>query len=231
MEIFHHNGQLKTTYNYKDGRLDGPLEVFYETGQLESKRFYKNGELDGLLETYYDNGQLKSKGNYQEGKKVGTSERYHSNGQLKTKNNYKGGKLDGVHEIYHENGSLRHKGNFKEGNLINWLQPKTGGYEWNSGLTVFLKNRYIRLDNELLQPNSICHGGVDLNSALKRRNYGSIWNTGISIWTNSVHSNTKTNKDLKRKRNSRRESQRRVMHQTNPLNHGWIVSIVEVNHE
>jgi hypothetical protein len=55
---------------------------------------------------------------------------------------------------------LRHKGNFKEGNLINWLQPKTGGYEWNSGLTVFLKNRYIRLDNELLQPNSICHGGV-----------------------------------------------------------------------
>ena len=40
MEIFHHNGQLKTTYNYKDGRLDGPLEVFYETGQLESKRFY-----------------------------------------------------------------------------------------------------------------------------------------------------------------------------------------------
>ena len=75
------------------------------------------------------------------------------------------------------------------------------------------------------------HGGVDLNSALKRRNYGSIWNTGISIWTNSVHSNTKTNKDLKRKRNSRRESQRRVMHQTNPLNHGWVVSIVEVNHE
>ncbi len=57
------------------------------------------------------------------------------------------------------------------------------------------------------------YGGVDLNSALKRRNYGSIWNTGIRIWTNSVHSNTKTNKDLKRKRNSKRESQRRVMHQ------------------
>ena len=57
------------------------------------------------------------------------------------------------------------------------------------------------------------YGRVDLNSALKRRNYGSIWNTGIRIWTNSVHSNTKTNKDLKRKRNSKRESQRRVMHQ------------------
>ena len=66
------------------------------------------------------------------------------------------------------------------------------------------------------------YGGVDLNSALKRRNYGNIWNTGIRIWTNSVHSNTKTNKGLKRKRNSIIESQRRVMHQTNLLNHGGI---------
>ena len=70
------------------------------------------------------------------------------------------------------------------------------------------------------QTNLLSDGGVDLNSALKRRNYGSIWNTGIGIWTNSVHSNTKTNKDLKRKRNSRIQSQRRVMHQTNLLNHG-----------
>ena len=62
------------------------------------------------------------------------------------------------------------------------------------------------------QTNILSYGGVDLNSALKRRNYGNIWNTGIRIWTNSIHSNTKTNKDLKRKRNSIIESQRRVMH-------------------
>ena len=71
----------------------------------------------------------------------------------------------------------------------------------------------IKLQKIMHQTNPLNHGGVDLNSALKRRNYGSIWNTGIRIWTNSVHSNTKTNKDLKRKRNSKRESQRRVMHQ------------------
>ena len=28
MEIYHDNGQLKTTYNYKDGKLDGPLVHF-----------------------------------------------------------------------------------------------------------------------------------------------------------------------------------------------------------
>ena len=33
----------------------------------------------------------------------------------------------------------------------------------------------------------------------------------------------KTNKDLKRKRNSRRESQRRVMHQKNLLNHRGVI--------
>jgi hypothetical protein len=43
---------------------------------------------------------------------------------------------------------------------MTWFQPKTGGNEWNSGLTVFRQDRYIRLDNKLLQPNSICHGGV-----------------------------------------------------------------------
>ena len=70
--------------------------------------------------------------------------------------------------------------------------------------------------------NLVRYGGVDLNSALKRRNYGSIWNTGTRIWTNSVHSNTKTNKDSETKGNSRRGLQGRVMHQTNLLNHGGV---------
>ena len=81
-------------------------------------------------------------------------------------------------------------------------------------LTKGMEEKYIKFYKKfILQTKTLSDGGVDLNSALKRRNYGSIWNTGIRIWTNSVHSNTKTNKDLKRKRNSKRESQRRVMHQ------------------
>ena len=60
--------------------------------------------------------------------------------------------------------------------------------------------------------NLISHGGVDLNTALKRRNYGSNGNTGLCIWANSICSNRKINKDTERKKNSRRELQRRIMH-------------------
>ena len=77
--------------------------------------------------------------------------------------------------------------------------------------------------------NIFRNGGVDLNSALKRRNFGSIWNTRVCVWTDSIYSGSKTNKQTKRKRNSRRGLQGRLMHQTNQLNHGGIVSFAELN--
>ena len=47
-------------------------------------------------------------------------------------------------------------------------------------------------------------------------------NTGICVWTNSIYSGSKTNKQTKRKRNSRRELQVRSMHQTNLLSDGGV---------
>ena len=47
-------------------------------------------------------------------------------------------------------------------------------------------------------------------------------NTGICVWTDSIYSGSKTYKQTKRKRNSRRELQGRLMHQTNQFNHGGI---------
>jgi hypothetical protein len=75
-------------------------------------------------------------------------------------------------------------------------------------------------ENLILCSKTLCYGGVDLNSALKRRNFGSIWNTRVCVWTDSIYSGSKTNKQTKRKRNSRRGLQGRLMHQTNQLNHG-----------
>ena len=62
------------------------------------------------------------------------------------------------------------------------------------------------------QLNLLSDGGVISNSALKRGNYGSNGNTGFCIWTNSICSNRKINKDPERKKNSRRELQRGIMH-------------------
>ena len=79
--------------------------------------------------------------------------------------------------------------------------------------------------------NLISYGRVDLNGALNRKNYGNrrMGNTGICVWTDSIYSGSKTYKQTKRKRNSRRELQGRLMHQTNQFNHGGIVSFAELS--
>jgi len=68
--------------------------------------------------------------------------------------------------------------------------------------------------------NLVRYGRVDLNGALNRKNYGNrrVGNIGICVWTDSIYSGSKTNKQTKRKRNSRRELQGRLMHQTNQFN-------------
>ena len=53
---------------------------------------------------------------------------------------------------------------------------------------------------------------VEQNSELKRGNYGRISSNGIYFWTRGIYSRGKTYKDLKRKRNSRRGLQGRVIH-------------------
>ena len=54
------------------------------------------------------------------------------------------------------------------------------------------------------------------------RNYGGNGNTGFCIWTNSICSNRKTNKDFERKKNSRRELQRGIMHCSKTFCYGGV---------
>ena len=73
--------------------------------------------------------------------------------------------------------------------------------------------------------NLISDGRVEKNGALKEENNG--WNrwVGLGFWnyrSHSISSTRKTYKDFETKGNSRRRLQRRVMHQTNLLNHSGI---------
>ena len=74
-------------------------------------------------------------------------------------------------------------------------------------------------ENLILCSKTLSHVGVISNSALKRGNYGSNGNTRFCIWTNSICSNRKINKDSERKKNSRRELQRGIMHFSKTLSH------------
>ena len=72
---------------------------------------------------------------------------------------------------------------------------------------------------------------VDLNSALKRKNYGRISSNGVCFWdgwSGCTRSFGKTNKDPKRKRNFRRELQGRVIHCLHPLSDGEVEQNIEL---
>ena len=65
------NGQLKSEYNYKDGKRDGLHKSWYHHGQLEREENYKNGKKDGLYKSWDVNGKLLQEKNYKNGKKDG----------------------------------------------------------------------------------------------------------------------------------------------------------------
>jgi len=74
----------------------------------------------------------------------------------------------------------------------------------------------------ILQTKTLNDRRVEQNSELKRGNYGRISSNGICFWdgwSGRTRSFGKTNKDPKRKRNSRRELQGRVIHCSVPISH------------
>ena len=79
----------------------------------------------------------------------------------------------------------------------------------------------------ILQTKTLNDRRVEQNSELKRGNYGRISSNGICFWdgwSGRTRSFGKTNKDPKRKRNSRRELQGRVIHCLYPLSDGGVAS-------
>ena len=58
-------------------------------------------------------------------------------------------------------------------------------YKYNKNLDLFIRHS-----------KTLSDGRVDLNGALNRKNYGNrrMGNTGICVWTDSIYSDSKTNK-------------------------------------
>ena len=76
-----------------------------------------------------------------------------------------------------------------------------------------------------VQPIQLGHSRVDLNSALKRKNYG-VDNSNRTSHSNvgdSIGSSGETFKKTPGQRNSRTGLQKKLMHQTNPLSHSGVV--------
>jgi len=98
------SGELRRTFSFKNGALNGPCQAFFRSGITERKGSFKNGKEEGQSELYYPDGILKGVSIYKGGLKNGPTTLYYPSGKVKAKLNFKNGKPDGKQLMYYENG-------------------------------------------------------------------------------------------------------------------------------
>jgi antitoxin component YwqK of YwqJK toxin-antitoxin module len=69
-EIFHANGQLALSKNFKDGKVDGDMISFYENGQINEKKTFDKNFQTGEGLKYSEDGTLIFKALYDYGREM-----------------------------------------------------------------------------------------------------------------------------------------------------------------
>lgn len=108
---YYPSGNLKSTVNYKDGKVDGEAFFFYDDGK-ETKMAeltYDEDLIDGVYLEFHNNGAQKAMLNYDEGVLNGEAEFYYKTGRTKIKGKYKKGHKKGKWYFYDEKGKLINK--------------------------------------------------------------------------------------------------------------------------
>ena len=118
---YYDSGELKRTFSFKDGSLNGICEVFFRSGIVERKGTFKDGEEIGKSELYYPDGTLKGVSIYKGGKKNGPTIIYYPSGKIKAKLQFKGSVPDGKQVMYYESGAIEsevfYRGGVKDGEV------------------------------------------------------------------------------------------------------------------
>lgn len=102
-KLYHDTGELKRTFSFKNGTLNGPCAVFFRSGQVDRKGVFKNGLEEGTSKLFYSDGKLKGTSLYVHGKKNGPTKLYYDSGALRSDLNFKNSKPDGKQTMYYEN--------------------------------------------------------------------------------------------------------------------------------
>lgn len=112
---YYESGRLLSIINYTDGVREGSCKYFYDYGAwaIKTSLNYKNGKLIGSSKTYYKNGQVEQEGNYKYSekgvysRKEGVWKTYYNSGEVQ------------VEITYDENGkALDYKSLEKDGSII-----------------------------------------------------------------------------------------------------------------
>ncbi|MEN8121720.1 MAG: DUF3352 domain-containing protein [Bacteroidota bacterium] len=108
---YYPDGNLKSSVNYKDGKVNGEAFFFYDDNK-ETKMvevIYEEDVINGVYLEFYQNGAQKATLNYEEGMLNGDAEFYYKTGRTKIKGKYKNGRKKGKWYFYDEKGKLINK--------------------------------------------------------------------------------------------------------------------------
>ncbi|MDF1550997.1 MAG: DUF3352 domain-containing protein [Bacteroidales bacterium] len=113
---YYQNGHLRSSVNYKSGKVDGVAFFFYNDGN-ETKLaevIYKDDVIEGNYQEFFQNGAQKAKLTYEDGMLNGDAEFYYPTGRIKIKGKYKDNEKKGKWLFYDENGEVINKEKMKK---------------------------------------------------------------------------------------------------------------------
>lgn len=115
---FDKQGVLRSTENWKAGKLEGEMTTFYPDGKIAERRHFKNGLSHGLAEQFHADGKPRYKANFVNGEPEGTETFYFPNGNKEIEGRYVNGNRDGGWMYYNENGSVQMQILYAQGKLV-----------------------------------------------------------------------------------------------------------------
>jgi hypothetical protein len=115
-DYFMDNDSVAATYNYDQGKLEGPVYLYYQNGRVRERGTYRNNIKYGVWEHYYDNGQKERTLQYDENGNALVVDCYTRNGDVLARNG--NGQFVGKVEMpggQHSTVEVTAKGKIKDG--------------------------------------------------------------------------------------------------------------------
>jgi len=119
-KTYYKNGNIKSSSNYENGRIDGEATFWYNTKNRTKRAdvtFENNLIIDYYYE-YYESGTQKAKIEYDDGVADGDAEFYYPNGKIKIEAEYKNNEKHGKWIYFNEKGEKIGKEKWKKGRRV-----------------------------------------------------------------------------------------------------------------
>jgi len=182
--------QLKSQYNYINGKIEGKCIYWYSNGKLKAIYYFIDGMKNGRMKEWWKNGNLKFDIIYANDKYHGEYKVYFRNGQIKKQINYINGIPEGKGTEWYKNGNIRCEYEWSNYTYMFQSEYKTWFSQLNNGkpklmnITKFINdNPDKNIDSEYKEWYPMNQGGnlkfqYQLHGDFKHGSYKEWYNNG-----------------------------------------------------